>query len=219
MFTGIVEETGAVLSTDTTDGGRWLDIEGSFAADLSAGQSIAVNGCCLTVEDHDADSFELFLSAETIERTYLGEIDRGDHVNLERALAVNDRFDGHIVQGHVDATATITAIESVGDDWTFEFTLPDGLTQYVVEKGSVTIDGISLTVATRSSDDRNGDAATFSTAIIPTTYELTTLSEKDVGDPVHIETDVLAKYTERLLTHDDTAADESDSRTEHSPLA
>lgn len=219
MFTGIVEETGRVIDTTTTDGGRRLHIEGSFAVELSAGQSIAVNGCCLTVEDHDADSFELFLSAETIERTYLGDIDRGDRVNLERALAANDRFDGHVVQGHVDATATVTIIESVGDDWTFGFSIPDGLEQYVVEKGSVAVDGISLTVATHGSDDSGDADTTFTTAIIPTTYELTTLSEKDVGDPVHIEADVLAKYTERLLTHDDTeTTDKAEDRTDHSPI-
>ncbi|UPM43074.1 riboflavin synthase [Halocatena salina] len=216
MFTGIVEETGTVVEVDATDEGRRLRVEGSFAEELTAGQSIAINGCCLTVEDHDADSFELFLSAETIERTYFDQIDRGDRVNLERALAANDRFDGHIVQGHVDATATVTAIESVGDDWTFEFSIPDSLEQYVVEKGSVAIDGISLTVATHESDGEDTDA-TFTTAIIPTTYELTTLSEKVVGDPVHIEVDVLAKYTERLLAHDN-AEPTAGERTEHSPI-
>ncbi|RRJ33494.1 riboflavin synthase [Halocatena pleomorpha] len=216
MFTGIVEETGTVVAIDSTDEGRRLRVEGSFADELEAGQSIAVNGCCLTVEDHDADSFELFLSAETIDRTYFGEINRGDRVNLERALAATDRFDGHIVQGHVDATATVTAIESVGDDWTFEFSIPDGLEQYVVEKGSVAVDGISLTVAAHESTGDTADA-TFTTAIIPTTYDLTTLAEKDVGDPVHIEADVLAKYTERLLAHDDPTS-ESDESIEHSPI-
>lgn len=225
MFTGIVEETGTVVGAETTDRGRRLHVEGPFADELSSGQSIAVNGCCLTVEDHDSDGFELFLSAETIERTYLGDLDRGDRVNLERALAANDRFDGHVVQGHVDATAAVTAIEPVGDDWTFEFSIPDGLDRYVVEKGSIAVDGISLTVADhgdgashRPDGSAGGDAdGTFTTAIIPATYELTTLSEKSVGDPVHVEVDVLAKYTERLLAHNDTET-ESPEPTEHSPI-
>lgn len=207
MFTGIVEETGTVVGTETTDGDRRLRIESSFAGELAEGQSIAVNGCCLTVEQYDDDAFELFLSAETIERTYLGSVASGDRVNVERALAADGRFDGHVVQGHVDATGAVTAVESVGEDWTFEFSIPDGLEQYVVEKGSIAVDGVSLTVAAHEGHRTNN--TTFTTAIIPTTYELTTLSDKQVGDPVHIEVDVLAKYTERLLDHEDA---------EHEPI-
>lgn len=201
MFTGIVEETGEVVASEDTEGGRRIRVAGSFSDELSHGQSIAVNGCCLTVEDHDVDSFELFLSQETIERTYLGAIETGDHVNLERALSANGRFDGHVVQGHVDATAEVTHIERVGDDWTFGFSIPNQLAQYVVEKGSVAIDGISLTVADLDETPTDEtDPGTLTAAIIPSTYELTNLSEKQVGDPVHIEVDVLAKYVEGLLS-------------------
>lgn len=205
MFTGIVEETGEVVACEDTEGGRRIRVAGSFSDELSSGQSIAVSGCCLTVEDHDDDSFELFLSQETIERTYLGTVETGDHVNLERALSANGRFDGHVVQGHVDATAEVTRIERIGDDWTFGFSIPNQLAQYVVEKGSVAVDGISLTIADH--DETPDNNAAFATAIIPSTYELTNLSEKQVGDPVHIEVDVLAKYVEGLLSEQAAAED------------
>jgi riboflavin synthase len=219
MFTGIVEETGRVLDATADEGGRRLSIGTSFE-DLHHGQSISVSGVCLTVEafgtrdgeggdgigaetgdapvsdaggaDDRSNRFEVFLAEETVERTYLGEIDVGDGVNLERALQADDRFDGHIVQGHVDATATLQSVERVGDDWRFGFDLPAPLAPYVVEKGSITVDGISLTVAER-------DESAFAVAIIPTTYDLTTLSEKAVGDPVHLEVDVVAKYVESLV--------------------
>ncbi len=194
MFTGIVEETGEIVDRDRTEDGLRLRIGADrVASDLEHGQSISVSGVCLTVEDYEAEEwFEVFLATETIERTYLGDIAAGDRVNLERAMPADGRFDGHVVQGHVDAVATISAIEAVGDDWFFEFELPEGYDRYVVEKGSITLDGISLTVA-ELADDR------VTVAIIPTTYELTTLSEKSIGDPVHLEVDVLAKYVERLL--------------------
>lgn len=192
MFTGIVEEAGEIVASEDTEGGRRIRISGSFADELDYGQSIAISGCCLTVENHDEDTFELFLSQETVERTAFESVEIGDSVNLERALRADGRFDGHVVQGHVDATALVTQVEQLGDDWTFEFSIPDGLRRYIVEKGSITIDGISLTVADRDEDS-------FTVAVIPATYELTNLSEKQVGDPVHIEVDVLAKYVEQLL--------------------
>lgn len=200
MFTGIVEETGTVISVDDTAGGRRIRISGSFADELAHGQSIAVNGCCLTVVDSERNTnedFELFLSEETVDRTAFESISVGDDVNLERAMPADGRFDGHIVQGHVDTTTHITRIEEVGEDWTFGFSLPEQLGQYIVEKGSITVDGISLTIVAVSAE--HGE---FTTAIIPTTYELTNLSEKDVGDPVHIEVDVLAKYVEGLMSDD-----------------
>ncbi|ADE04973.1 riboflavin synthase [Haloferax volcanii] len=193
MFTGIVEGPGEIVAVTDTDGGRRLRIRTDLAFDdLHHGQSIAVSGVCLTVEAFGDDWFEVFLAAETIEKTYLGDAVEGDRVNLERALAADDRFDGHIVQGHVDGTTTVTNVERVGDDWFFEFDLPESLANYVVQKGSVCLDGISLTVA----DRREG---TFAVAIIPTTYDLTTLSEKAVGDPIHVEVDVVAKYVESML--------------------
>jgi riboflavin synthase len=206
VFTGIVEETGAVTAVEDGPEGRRLRVSASFCDDLEGGQSVAVSGACLTVEavTPDAEAFELFCSAETIARTYLDRVAVGDRVNVERALPADGRFDGHFVQGHVDGVGEVTAVEQVGGgpasgasgtssgDWIFGFSLPPELARYVVEKGSIAVDGISLTVA-----DRHDGA--FEVAIIPATYELTTLSEKAVGDPVHLEVDVVAKYVERLL--------------------
>lgn len=191
MFTGIVETTGEVRERHETDDGLRLWIDVPFAEELTRGQSIAVSGACLTVEDRDETGFELFCSAETLDRTYLGALRPDDPVNVERALRADGRFDGHVVQGHVDATGEVTGIERVGEDWEFAFSLPPELARYVVPKGSITVDGISLTVA----DLREG---AFATAIIPETYEVTTLSAKEVGDPVHLEVDVVAKYVESL---------------------
>ncbi|WP_226039495.1 riboflavin synthase [Natrinema sp. DC36] len=196
MFTGIVEETGEIVARERTDDGLRLRIGADeVATGLEHGQSISVSGACLTVERFaEREWFEVFLATETVERTYLGELAEGDAVNLERAMPADGRFDGHVVQGHVDAVATVTGVESVDEDWFFEFDLPEGYDRYVVGKGSITLDGISLTVA--DLDTENGRVTV---AIIPTTYELTTLSDKEPGDPVHLEVDVLAKYVERLL--------------------
>ncbi|QCC53782.1 riboflavin synthase [Natronorubrum bangense] len=196
MFTGIVEETGEIVARERTDDGLRLRIGADeVATGLEHGQSISVSGVCLTVERFEEGAwFEVFLATETVERTYLGELAEEDTVNLERAMPADGRFDGHVVQGHVDAVATVSNIESVDEDWFFEFELPAGYGRYVVEKGSITLDGISLTVA-----DLDADNGRVTVAIIPTTYELTTLSEKEPGDPVHLEVDVLAKYVERLL--------------------
>ncbi|ELY41003.1 riboflavin synthase [Natronorubrum tibetense] len=196
MFTGIVEETGEIVARERTEDGLRLRIGADeVATGLEHGQSISVSGVCLTVERFEERTwFEVFLATETVNRTYLGDLEEGDAVNLERAMPADGRFDGHVVQGHVDAVATVSNIESVEEDWFFEFKLPEGYGRYVVEKGSITLDGISLTVA--NLDEENGRVTV---AIIPTTYDLTTLADKDVGDPVHLEVDVLAKYVERLL--------------------
>ncbi|MFB6084402.1 MAG: riboflavin synthase [Halorientalis sp.] len=209
MFTGIVERTGEITEVTEDDGasethreagdagesgGRRLTVAADLD-DLHHGQSIAISGACLTVEEFGDGWFSLFLSAETLDRTYLGDLGVGDLVNVERALPADGRFDGHVVQGHVDATAEVTAVERVGEDWEFRFSIPEDLERYLVEKGSVTVDGISLTVADRADGE-------FGVAIIPATYEITTLSEKSVGDPVHLEVDVVAKYVERLLAAD-----------------
>ncbi|MYL67932.1 riboflavin synthase [Halorubrum distributum] len=204
MFTGIVEGTGAVRDRTETDDGLRLRIGVDGFDDLHHGQSISVSGVCLTVEeygessdagDDDSDGgdwFEVFLASETVAKTYLGEVREGDAVNVERAMPADGRFDGHVVQGHVDTVAEVTGIERVGEDWRFTFEIPEGHGDYLVDKGSVTLDGISLTVA----EKRDGE---FDVAIIPTTYDLTTLSEKSVGDPVHLEVDVIAKYVENML--------------------
>jgi riboflavin synthase len=194
MFTGIVEETGHIEAVEDTDAGRRLRIGTAFAG-LAAGASVAVDGACLTVEEYEpGEWFSVFLARETLERTTFDALTAGDGVNLERAMAADERFDGHVVQGHVDGTTGVVDIERVGEDWMYTFELPPDLAQYVVEKGSIALDGISLTVA-RLDDG----AGTFSVAVIPTTYHETTLSEKDVGDAVHVEVDVFAKYVERLV--------------------
>ena len=191
MFTGIVEATGEVLAVEDGEDGRRIRLSTPFTG-LDHGQSISVSGACLTVEDFDDGEWvELFLARETLARTFFDTLAEGDRLNLERAMPADGRFDGHIVQGHVDATAEVVGIEQEGADWTFTFSLPDGHRDYLVEKGSITVDGISLTVA-----DRHADG--FDVAIIPTTYDETTLSEKSVGDPVHLELDVVAKYVEQL---------------------
>jgi riboflavin synthase len=190
MFTGIVETTGEVLAVEDDEGGRRVRVAAPFG--VEHGQSIAVDGACLTVEEYGDGWFSLFLSAETLARTAFDRLRESDRVNLERALRADGRFDGHVVQGHVDATAEVTGIERVGDDWEFRFSIPEGCGRYLVEKGSVTVDGISLTVAGLADGE-------FSVAIIPTTYAETTLSTASVGDPTHLEVDVIAKYVESLV--------------------
>jgi riboflavin synthase len=199
MFTGIVETTGEVVDVSDSDDGRRIRLSMPFTG-IEAGQSISVSGACLTVEAFaDGEWIELFLAEETLDRTFFETLAVGDRLNLERAMPADGRFDGHIVQGHVDATGEITNIEQAGDsgggvydgDWTFRFSVPADHHAYLVEKGSITVDGISLTVADCTDDE-------LSVAIIPTTYEETTLSEKSVGDPVHLEFDVIAKYVEQL---------------------
>ena len=198
MFTGIVAETGAVESITDDEGGRRLRIRTTEMSEFEHGESVAVNGVCLTVEESGDHWFSVFTASETLEKTTLAAVTEGDGVNLERPLAADGSFDGHIVQGHVDTTTTVEAIEQVGEDWTFTFAQPAGYEQYIAEKGSVTIDGVSLTVA-----DLDDEAGTFSIAIIPTTYDLTVFGEYEVGDSVNIEVDVIAKYVERISAYDD----------------
>jgi riboflavin synthase len=193
MFTGIVEELGTVVALDTAADSARLTISGPLVTgDAEHGASIAVNGVCLTVVTHGEGQFTVDVMAETLRRSSLGALRPGDRVNLERAMAASSRFGGHVVQGHVDGTGTITA-RTPGERWeVVEVSLPAELTPYVVEKGSITVDGVSLTVV----DVTDG---AFTVSLIPTTLELTTLGTKGVGDPVNLEVDVLAKYVERLL--------------------
>jgi len=193
MFTGIVEELGTVEVIEHGADSAVLRIRGPLVvSDAVHGASIAVNGVCLTVTDHDSEQFAVDVMAETLSRSALGALRPGDRVNLERAMPADGRFGGHVVQGHVDGTAIITR-RTPGDRWeTVDLTLPPGLAAYVVEKGSITVDGVSLTVASLSD-------AGFSVSLIPTTLALTTLGHKGVGDQVNLEVDVIAKYVERLL--------------------
>ena len=161
--------------------------------DVEMGASIAVNGCCLTVVEWGDDWWSADAVPETMDRTNLGGLAPGDPVNLERPLAANGRYGGHVVQGHVDGTGEVHSIEELDDgSWRFTFTLPSELANYVVEKGSIAVDGISLTVAAVT-------PSTFSIAIIPHTFAVTAMGQRNVGDTVNLEADVLAKYVERLV--------------------
>ena len=209
MFTGIVEELGHVVALEPGAASARLTVAGPLVtSDAVHGASIAVNGVCLTVVEHDSEQFTVDVMAETLDRSSLGALRAGDRVNLERAMAASSRFGGHIVQGHVDGTATILA-RTPGERWeVVQFSLPQVLARYVVEKGSITIDGVSLTVSAVDpvDMDSSADDATFSVSLIPTTLALTTLGHKGVGDTVNLEVDVLAKYVERLLTTKETSA-------------
>jgi riboflavin synthase len=199
MFTGIIEELGTVRAVTPDAGGARIEITASRVLDdAELGASIAVNGCCLTVVELDADHWAADAVTETLDRTSLGALRAGDPVNLERPVRLVDRLGGHVVQGHVDAVGTVSDRSPLPDGSTrMTFAAPAGVLRYVVEKGSVTVDGISLTVA--ALDD---DGGTFSVAVIPHTLAVTTLGARAPGDPVNLEVDVLAKYVERLLvTH------------------
>lgn len=193
MFTGIVEELGDIVDIAHTPDAAVLTVRGpGVVAGAGHGTSIAVNGVCLTVVEQVEDRFTVDVMAETLRRTSLGALRPGSPVNLERAMPASGRFDGHIVQGHVDGTTTIVAREP-GERWeVVTFGLPPELARYVVFKGSIAVDGVSLTVSDVTADR-------FSVSLIPTTLELTTLGRKQVGDPVNLEVDVLAKYVERML--------------------
>lgn len=193
MFTGIVEELGEIVAIEPGRESAVLRVRGPLVgSDAVRGASISVNGVCLTVADQQSDVLEFDVMAETLSRSSLGALQVGDRINLERAMAATDRFGGHIVQGHVDGTAQIVA-RTPGDRWeVVRFALPPALERYVVEKGSITVDGVSLTVSAV-------DSHSFEVSLIPTTLALTTLGHKEVGDPVNLEVDVIAKYVERLL--------------------
>ena len=193
MFTGIVEELGEIVAVEPLQDASRLTVRGPLVtSDAGHGDSISVNGVCLTVVDSRDGTFTADVMAETLKRSCLGVLDPGARVNLERAVRVSDRLGGHVVQGHVDGTGTIERI-TADEHWTVvRVTLPDGLGRYVVEKGSITVDGVSLTVSAVA-------AEWFEVSLIPTTLGLTTLGSKGVGDPVNLEVDVMAKYVEKLL--------------------
>ena len=195
MFTGIVEQRGTVSRVADGDGSRRIVVTAPGLDELAVGASISVNGVCLTAVDVDVDhgSVALDVIPESLTRTNLGDLVEDAEVNLERPMPAGGRFDGHIVQGHVDGTGKVRSLDR-GDDGAVVMTIDthSDLLRYVVEKGSITVDGVSLTVA---SVDESG----FSIALIPHTLEVTTLGLRTEGDRVNLETDVLAKYVERLL--------------------
>jgi riboflavin synthase len=194
MFTGIIEETGEVVAIKDIGAFRSIHIRGkSVFDDLHMGSSISVNGVCLTSRSIAADTFSAEMSRETLDRTSLGYLSRGAIVNLERPMRADSRFGGHIVQGHVDGVGRIYRFDREGDAWNLEIEYPAGGSRYIVEKGSIAVDGISLTVASLRG------ASFFSAAIIPHTFENTNLKAGKAGDAVNLEFDVLAKYVENLI--------------------
>ncbi|MGV9835607.1 riboflavin synthase [Nocardia niigatensis] len=205
MFTGIVEELGEILATEQLDDSARLTIRGPLVtSDAGHGDSIAVNGVCLTVVDRrvEGDTFTVDVMAETLNRSSIGGLAVGSRVNLERAAAVNSRLGGHIVQGHVDGTGTIVS-RTPHENWeVVRISLPDSIARYVVEKGSITVDGISLTVSGIGLGEdafADGSKDWFEVSLIPTTRELTTLGTAQVGTTVNLEVDIIAKYVERLV--------------------
>jgi riboflavin synthase len=195
MFTGIVEGTGRVVTLAVAPGGAGarLEVEAPWpAGTLAAGDSVAVDGCCLTVAAATPTGFAADLVAETLRRTALGRLAAGDRVNLERPLALGGRLGGHLVQGHVDGVARVLERQAAGEGRELRVELPEALARYVVEKGSIAVDGVSLTVA-------GVGQGWFAVALVPHTLATTTLGERGPGDPAPPEVDVVAKYVERLV--------------------
>lgn len=204
MFTGIVEELGVVVGKDDLGDSARFTVRGPVVTtDARHGDSIAVNGVCLTVVDVLPDGrFTADVMAETLNRSSLAVLSEGSPVNLERAAAVNSRLGGHIVQGHVDGTGTVVS-RTPSPHWdVVRIALPPELSRYVVEKGSITVDGVSLTVSAIGGD-------WFEVSLIPTTLSLTTLGRADIGTPVNLEVDVIAKYVERLLSANRASSSEN----------
>ena len=196
MFTGLIEEVGSVLERDATDRGRQLQIVAPhIATNVQPGDSVAVNGCCLTATTHRGDQLTFDLLEETLERTNLKTLRAESRVNLERALAAEGRLGGHFVQGHVDCAARIMALEQKGADQRLEIELPSEFAHYVAHKGSIAVNGISLTIAEVL-------PSSFAVWIIPHTRTHTNLDTARVGDLVNLEFDLIAKYLERMLQRD-----------------
>ncbi|MBM3449797.1 MAG: riboflavin synthase [Armatimonadetes bacterium] len=198
MFTGLVEEVGAIAASEAVGSIRRVRIGArEVVAGLGVGDSVSVDGVCLTATSVRADGFNVDLGPETLRRTSLGDRAVGDAVNLERALAVGARLAGHVVQGHVDGTGVVSAFRVDGETAWLEIETPPALRRYIAEKGSISVDGVSLTVASIDDDG-------FGVMLIPHTLSATTLSRRQVGHRVNLEVDILAKYVEGLLTWKET---------------
>ena len=196
MFTGIVEERGQVRTADSSLAGMRLAVDcRTVAEDAVPGASIAVNGVCLTVVDRDGSGLLFDLVGETLERSSLADLHSGDSVNLERPVTLMTRLGGHLVQGHVDGVGTIDSLVRDEDSATMTVALPDDLDRYLVEKGSIAVDGVSLTVAVL-------DGKAFTVALVPHTLAQTTLGERRAGDRVNLEVDIVSKYVEKLVRRD-----------------
>lgn len=204
MFTGLIEETGTVEWARRSGAGVRLRVACSFAGELEHGESVTLNGACQTVVACDPHGFEVDVVAQTLSLTTLGGLRSGGRVNLERALKLGDRLGGHIVSGHVDGVAEVTAVSRGAGETRVTFELPEGLSRHVVERGSIAMDGVSLTVA-----EVAGKAVTV--ALIPETLRATRAGEYRVGSEVNVETDILAKHQERLLAGGDAAGERDES--------
>ncbi len=213
MFTGIIEERGEVVAAEPSGEGFRLTIRGPLAvSDAAQGDSIAVSGVCLTVVDQGADWFTADVMRQTLDVTSLAGIGPGTPVNLERALSTHTRLGGHIVQGHVDGTGTVVEVRP-GDQWrVVRVSLPAELAPLVVDKGSITLDGVSLTVSAVS--DAAEPQQWFEVSLIPETLEITTLGDRRVGDIVNLETDILARHVQRLLAFTTAPASPASNDTE-----
>jgi riboflavin synthase len=193
MFTGLIETQGTIARTERKDGGVLLEIYApEFGRDMAIGDSVAIDGACLTVVKFIRGAFIADVSQETLERTTLGGVKQGSKVNLERALRLSDRLGGHFVTGHVDAIGRLLMRQQAGNSVVYQFQVPATLMPYVVPKGSIAVDGISLTVAQIKGES-------FAAAVIPHTEEATTLKDKPIGAPVNLEADVLGKYIRRFV--------------------
>jgi riboflavin synthase len=198
VFTGIIQGKGKLFETRPSGGGLVFGIDADFTlTNPEEGESIAINGVCLTAKDIRPTKFYADVSPETLARTNLGFLTVGGSVNLERALRLTDRLGGHIVSGHVDAVSEVVSKEKQGDFTLFTFKIPEGLGKYIISKGSITIDGISLTV-------NSCDTQQFSVSIIPHTLKITTLGRLGPGSMVNLEVDIIGKYIEKLLLHNPT---------------
>jgi riboflavin synthase len=193
VFTGLIEDVGSVAKVDRDDDGARLHVLTQLAPEISEGDSIAVNGCCLTATAVDGDRIETEAMNQTLQVTALGGVEKGSRVNLELAMKVGDRLGGHIVQGHVDGVGTVASTEDDGFAQRVRVTLPTQLLQFVVDKGSITLSGVSLTVAELG-------ASWAEVSLIPETLDRTNLGEVQVGSRLNVECDVVAKYVERLMS-------------------
>jgi riboflavin synthase len=191
MFTGIIEDLGIIKNLENEGDNLHINVSTSITTELKVDQSVAHNGVCLTVVSIDGDDYTVTAIKETLDKTNLGKLKKGDAVNIERAMKLGDRLDGHIVQGHVDQTAECTSILEENGSWLFTFKYNQDQNNITIEKGSITINGVSLTVV-------NSKLSEFSVAIIPYTYEHTTFKYLKVGDRVNLEFDVIGKYVKRL---------------------
>ncbi len=192
MFTGIIEDLGTAAAIQASEDGARIEIDCSITDGLTIGDSVAVNGVCLTAVAVTTGRLAFDVVLETLDRSNLGAVEVGDRINLERAMPAAGRFDGHIVQGHVDGRGTVAAVESEGDGVRISIDVDSGLSRYIVEKGSITVNGVSLTVAALTGEG-------FQVALIPHTLEVTNLSALRSGATVNLEVDVIAKYVERIL--------------------